>query len=192
MLLSIIASVIAFISTNIDDLFILTLLYAQARTPSEEHRITLGHTLGIAFLTIVSLVGALSKRLLPVQYVRWLGLVPILLGIRVLIGYWRSCRSNDAIPETIGPSGHSGSFSTAAVTVANGADNIGVYIPLFAGFASVQLLTAFAVFFLMNLFWCRLGRNISNLPFIRNTVSRYQELMMGSVFILIGLYVLIK
>ena len=167
---------------------ILTVLYTQARMPLEERNITLGHTLGIACLTMISLVGAFGTRLLPMQYVRLLGLVPILLGLRTLINHWRLHESDDIPSDTV----YTGCISTAAVTIANGADNIGVYVPLFADFSPVQLLTAFVVFFLMNLLWCHLGKHVSDLPIIRNVVRRYKEIVMGSVFILIGLYILIK
>ena len=190
MIASVAASVIAFITTNIDDLFILMLLYGQTQFPAQERKISLGHTLGIAFLTLISLLTAFGTRVLPVQSVRILGLIPIFLGIRTLIDYWRT--HNDPAAEHSCCTGGPGILSTAAVTIANGADNIGVYVPLFAGFTAEQLVIAFIVFFLINVLWCRLGRKLSDLPVIRNVISRYKEPAAGIVFILIGLYVFLK
>ena len=189
MITSLIASAIAFISTNIDDLFILMLLYAQTTSAADKRRITLGHTLGIGLLTLVSLAGAFGTRLLPIQYIRFLGLIPIFLGVRIL---WKLRHSSQEEDTTEVYSAKSlNSFSVAAITIANGADNIGVYIPLFSGFTLTALLIAFAVFFLMNLLWCRFGHKLSELPMIQNLISRWKEPLMGIVFIAIGLYVLL-
>ena len=190
MFTAVLASILAYISTNIDDLVIMMLLYAQTVTPAEERHISLGHTLGIGLLTLISLIGAFSTRLLPVQYVSLLGVIPIFLGIRILIGYWRSIHhhsENDDSPNFNGLS----TMSVAVVTIANGADNIGVYIPLFAEFDFSQLLIAFVVFFLMNFLWCGISKRISDAPILRHLIGQYKDLAMGIVFVLIGLYVLL-
>jgi len=190
MVSSLIASIIAFVSTNLDDLLILMLLYAQTKIPAEDRKITIGHTLGIGLLALISLVAAFGTRLLPVQYIRYLGLIPILLGFHAM---WEHCKSSkDDLPEGSNSLGRIGIVNTAIITIANGADNIGVYIPLFADFDGVQLLSAFAVFFLMNLLWCSFGQKIADLPMIQNMVSKYKSLAMGLVFSAIGFYVLLK
>ena len=189
MLALIAASAAAFISTNIDDLLILTLLYAQANTPREEHQISRGHTLGIALLTLISLLGAYGVRLLPGKVLPFLGLIPIFLGLRVL---WNLRKNQHSEMPSQPVGGASGVWSIAAITIGNGADNIGVYIPLFSGFSPSALPLVFAVFFLMNLLWCRIGLKLAALPVIQKNISRCKDLAMGIVFIAIGLWVLIQ
>lgn len=197
MISSVITSILAFISTDIDDIFVLMLLFAQAHTKRERYRIIAGHTLGIGLLVLLSLLGTFGISRIPSSYTGLLGLIPIALGIRAFAEYRKSTGSESetaqAASDSDGIREHTGGiFGTAAITAANGADNVGVYIPLFSGFSPVQLSAAMAVFFLTNLLWCALAIRLSELPVIQRIIARYKELAVGLVFLLIGIYVLIK
>ncbi len=126
MLQTILTAILCYTSTNIDDLFLLTLLCAQADSKAGQRSILTGHCLGIGALTAASLLGAFGlQAIADERLVRLLGLIPILLGIRS----WRQTQSDDAPSPSRATLGTSGIF---LLTVANGADNIGVYIPAFS------------------------------------------------------------
>ena len=84
MIASLFTSVAAYISTNVDDIFVLMILLAQA-AKGTKGRLIAGHFLGVGILTAVSVLGALGLQNLPLKYVGILGLVPIWLGIHAWI-----------------------------------------------------------------------------------------------------------
>ena len=74
------ASILAFMSTNIDDIFILILFYGNKEY--KESEIITGQFLGIITLIVVSLIGSLIGLVLPQAYIGLLGLIPLYLGIK--------------------------------------------------------------------------------------------------------------
>jgi hypothetical protein len=81
----------------------------------------------------VAVAGALGAGLLPESVPPYLGLSPLALGLRAAWRLWRERhdQDHDVMTERVGP----GALSVAAVTFANGGDNIGVYVP---GFTQIQ------------------------------------------------------
>lgn len=180
---AIFTSVVSFISTNLDDIFVLMLLYAQAQTPKARHSILIGQYLGAAILMTVCLAAAFGVGLLPGTYLRMLGFVPILLGLRA----WRNRKAddNDRV-------GNLGVVSVMLFALANGTDNIGIYIPLFAGEAPEALAVFLAVYALLLPFWCALARRLTQLPLLGEKLQKYKGILVPVVFILLGLYILVK
>src|SRR5574344_101875 len=135
-----VAVIIAFISTNIDDIAVLMILYARADSRKTKAEITVGQFIGIAVITAVSALAAAGFRLLPARYTGLLGLVPVALGVKEIIEYRRANaarakhsydQTNDAEDEV--PALTYGLLSAALITIADGGDNLGIYIPLFTG-----------------------------------------------------------
>jgi cadmium resistance protein CadD (predicted permease) len=73
----------AFVSTNIDDLFILMIFFATLRFRASQ--IILGQYIGMGSLLGVSLVGSLITLVLPQNLVGLIGIFPIALGIKELL-----------------------------------------------------------------------------------------------------------
>ena len=73
----------AFVSTNIDDLFILMVFFASPRFPS--YQIVLGQYIGMGSLMAVSLVGSLIALVLPRYLTGLIGVFPIAVGIKELL-----------------------------------------------------------------------------------------------------------
>ena len=147
MLQTILTAILCYTSTNIDDLFLLTLLCAQADSKAGQRSILTGHCLGIGALTAVSLLGAFGLQVIADErLVRLLGLIPILLGIRS----WRQTKVDDAPSLSRATLGTSGIF---LLTIANGADNVGVYIPAFSRSSPLQLGVTFLLFALSGGCW---------------------------------------
>lgn len=68
------ASVTTFAATNVDDAFLLTLLFAR-RIPTR--RIVAGQYIGFGATVAVSLIGAWAAFAIPHRWVRFLGLLPL-------------------------------------------------------------------------------------------------------------------
>lgn len=177
---SILTSVIAYISTNIDDIFVLMILLAQTRRAG---RLAAGHFLGVGAITAISMLGALGLQNLPLKYVGILGLVPIFLGVKA----WRERNGEDDAPEQSGVD----LLGMAAITLGNGADNIGVYIPLFTAFSPSERMTAVAVFALMTGLWLFLAGSLSRFPGVQHAVARYKHIAIPVVFIALGVYIIL-
>jgi cadmium resistance protein CadD (predicted permease) len=76
------------------------------------------------------------------------------------------------------------------VTFANGADNIGIYTPLFASSGYKELLTILIVFFTLLAVWCVAGYYLSRHLFIARTLDRSGHLIVPFVLIGLGLFIL--
>ena len=187
-MLSILATAVScFVATNIDVFFILAMLLAQARDSSERAKVFLGQLLGIGCLVIVSCVGALGTRLIPQGLVGLLGIVPIALGVRYL-----ACpddaegEAGESGPASVGVAG------TMLLTVSNGGDNLGVYIPTFAGYTPLELVVTAIVFAAMTVLWCGMARSLGTRPWIRERVLRWKRYLVPAVLVAIGASVLVR
>ena len=181
MITSIFASIIAYISTNIDDIFVLMILLAQ--TPKgTKGRLVAGHFLGVGILTAVSMLGALGLQNLPLRYVGILGLVPICLGIKAW--FHRDDEEMEAKA--------AGLLSMATITLGNGADNIGVYIPLFAGYGLWQLGVLVGVFAVMIALWCTIAKRLADLPLLKRFLMGHKGVIVPVVFIALGVYIMVE
>lgn len=136
---------------------------------------------------LLSWLSARGLQFLPQQHLRWLGPAPIALGIRA----WLCAREDDGEePESASLSGNL-VLSAMLVTMGSGADNIGVYIPLFAGYSAAQMAATAAVFTLPTALWCLLGRRLAALPALRGFLQRRRDMIVPAVFVTLGLYIIL-
>lgn len=184
-----ITSIVSFVGTNIDDIFIGTLLYSEANSRSQSRSIVIGKYVGIGLLVAISILGAFGLSFVSDEYIGLLGVVPIALGVKEIISYARNKNGKDS---ELKRKTSSFLLRVVFITVANGADNIGVYIPLFAGYEFWQLLIAVAVFTLMIALWCFLSRRLVDWSILKNILSRYRHIIVPSVYIALGAYILAK
>lgn len=184
-------SVAAFISTNLDDILMLTLFFAQAKGRKGALKVVAGQYIGMGCLAALSILGALGTQLVPQRYAGLLGFVPLCLGIKAWMDYrsqGNKSRQEEETSETPGI----GSISVALVTMANGGDNIGVYIPVFSGYSAGELAEALAVFAMMTALWCRLGYSLGNHPGIKEKIERYQHILVPLILSALGVIILAK
>ena len=116
-------AIVAFAATNLDDIFVLTFFFAQKNL--QIWRVVLGQYLGIAGLILVSLVGFFASLIIPYKWISLLGLIPIAIGIRKLLALKEE--QSEKIGVRVGSS-----LTVAAITFANGGDNIAIihrYLP---------------------------------------------------------------
>lgn len=183
-----ITSIIAFVSTNMDDIFILTLFYGNKKIKGRE--IVTGQLLGIMSLIAVSLVGSLVGLIIDQAYIGLLGLIPLYLGIK---GIWE-IRKHQADPEQpdlqIKDEGKNYILTVAGVTFANGGDNIGIYIPLFATLTWANKTVMIIVFLIMTLLWCLTAKYLTKHPYVSNLVDKYGHRITPFVLVLLGFYIL--
>jgi cadmium resistance protein CadD (predicted permease) len=165
----------AFVSTNIDDLFLLVGFFSD-RSFSRSH-IFVGQILGMAAIVAISLAAASAALAISPQRVGLLGVAPIVIGIGKLLRLGKA--------EDKGQPTAAGILQIATVTVVNGGDNIAAYTPIFATEGSQDMIATLAIFTVLTLVWC-----FAALGLVRHTALGKPLRHCGHVllpFILIGL-----
>ncbi len=182
-----------FVATNIDDMVVLTVFFG--RNPSSRSgiiKVVLGQYLGFIAIVVISVLGALGARLLPESAIPYLGLLPLLLGIRAAWSAWRAHRDGmlgKGEGETI--DGGVGVLTVATVTFAAGGDNIAVYVPVFA-VVGLGTTTSYVAIFLVGVaIWCATGWYIASRPAVATALARWGHILIPVVLIAIGLSILI-
>lgn len=184
---TLVTALAAFVSTNVDDFFVLTVLFSQAHGPRGVAKIVAGQYVGIGILVALGIAGAFGAQLLAPQYIGLLGLLPIFLGIRAWVEYRRG--GDDEEPQGIGATSVLG---VAAIAISDGGDNIGVYVPVFSGFAPADFVVILVVFAAMTALWCRLALALANQPLIKEKIERYQGVLVPVVLVGLGVAILVK
>lgn len=184
------AAVVLFAGTNLDDMMVLAVLSASARTGGLPKRwqIWAGQYLGVAALVVVSVAASRGLTLIPVDWLGLLGVIPLGLGIAKLITAIRARRSGEQTDVAVAR----GFFGVAAITIANGGDNIAAYIPVFATISSVAAFVTVAVFAAGVAVWCLAGWWLVSHHRVTETLHRWGHWIIPAVYILIGLYIFQK
>ncbi|MBQ8604228.1 MAG: cadmium resistance transporter [Oscillospiraceae bacterium] len=180
-------AVMAYIGTNIDDIFITTLLFGTAGTSTDRGGIVAGRYLGTFTLLGISLLGAKGVQTAIGQYSHLLGAIPLAMGLSA--AYSRIKHKDEKKENTPQVSG-SVMISTAMMTIASGGDNIGVYIPLLAGADTGKLAVFTAVFGVMTAVWCFVSYHISSAYLMKSVLEKHKNAIVPAIYILLGLYVL--
>jgi len=172
------ASVTTFAATNVDDLFLLAVFCAK-RVPMR--RVIAGQFLGFAGIVAISLIGLLAALTIPHAWFRVLGFLPLAVGIKHLFHMHKNGGQ---------PASKFNVLSIAGITLANGADNVGIYVPFFAISRSYlwMILSMFAVLLPG---WCFGGKWLGERPIALRLIDRYGHWVVPSVFIGLGMYILI-
>ncbi len=203
---AIITGITSFAATNIDDIVILILFFAQVNKTFRRRHIIVGQYLGFIALIITSLPGYFGGLIMPRAWIGILGLVPIAIGIsrlvkrqkdeeevQVVSGEFNTLRANTSIVlATLASLLSPQTFNVAAVTFANGGDNIGIYVPLFASSDLASLEVILSVFFLLIGVLCYIAYLLTRQPTIARVLTRYSNAIVPFVLIGLGIYILIE
>jgi cadmium resistance protein CadD (predicted permease) len=175
---------LVFAATNIDDVVVLTVLFVAARSTGRPRpwQIAAGQYLGIGALIAASVVVAAGLLVVPDPWTGLLGLLPIGLGVRALLAR----RDDDEPTAVVG-----GLLGVAGVTIANGADNIAVYVPVFRALDPVDGLVWLVVFAALVALWCAVAAALGGHPRVIRLVGRAGHRLVPAIFIAIGLAILI-
>ncbi len=151
-----------------------------------------GQFLGMGVLIAVSAAVAFAALAVPPGWPALLGAVPLALGLWQLVQLIRRVDDDDDAADAerrIEAKLHSQVLAVTAVTLANGADNLGVYVPVFSNDpAAVPLFTL--VFLLLTGAWCALGRALVRAPAIGPLLQRFGHILLPLVLIAIGAQIL--
>ncbi|RPA55896.1 cadmium resistance protein CadD [Aerococcus agrisoli] len=200
LILTILSALGSFIVTNIDDIFVLMLLFSQASSQAKASNgrtmkgnriypkdIVIGQYLGFALLVLISLLATFGVTLIPDQWVGLLGLIPIYLGVKLFIK--GEDEDEGAILSSLNKF-NKFYLSVAFITFANGGDNIGIYIPFFSTLNNNQLVITVVTFFIMVAVWCLIGYRLARFRYVSETLEKYGRWLIPIVFIGLGFYIM--
>ena len=194
MILSSIAQAIGlFIATNIDDVIILSLFFGRGQgQPGTTRRILLGQYVGfIGILGAAVLATFGAQALLPEQALPYFGLIPLGLGLWAAWQAWRNRGADDDDDAQLEGKRVS-VWTVAAVTFANGGDNIGVYVPVFVSVSWTAVLAYCIVFLLLVAVLVFLAKWITSRKPIAEALERWEDILFPTVLIGLGLIILIS
>jgi cadmium resistance transport/sequestration family protein len=188
-----IAGFIAFTATNIDDIAILMLFFAKVSSTFRPRHIVAGQYLGFTGLVVASLPGFFGGRMIPQIWLGWLGLVPIAIGIYHI--FHKETDENE-IQLITNPANtlsifSAPTFQVAAITFANGGDNIGIYVPLFARSNLTSLSAILGVFAVGVALWCFIASQLTRQPLIAKTLTNYGHYLVPFVLIGLGIFIFV-
>lgn len=200
LILTILSALGSFIVTNIDDIFVLMLLFSQASSQAKASNgrtvkgnriypkdIVIGQYLGFALLVLISLLATFGVTLIPDQWVGLLGLIPIYLGVKLFIK--GEDEDEGAILSSLNKF-NKFYLSVAFITFANGGDNIGIYVPFFSTLNNNQLVITVVTFFIMVAVWCLIGYRLARVRYVSETLEKYGRWVIPIVFIGLGFYIM--
>lgn len=188
MIETIAAAIGLFAATNIDDIVVLTVLFlASTRGSLPGWKVIAGQYLGFIALVAVSVVAAAGLTIVPDEWVGFLGLIPLAIGIYGLIRTLR--RRGDDDDESAMRAG--GLIGVAGITIANGADNISLYTPVFRSSPIPDTIVTIIVFLVLVAVWCVLARLVGTNKTVTEALEKIEHWLVPAVFIGLGLYILI-
>jgi cadmium resistance protein CadD (predicted permease) len=177
----------AFSATNVDDLFLLMLMFSRLDPGFRAWQVVCGQFLGIASLLAVSLLAVVGRLALPEGLIGLLGLFPISLGLTQLADSLASPNADPSGSESVpGGTWMAGLLGVAALTIANGSDNISVYMALLANSDPLRLRVFPLVFAGLTALWCLLAWGLCQSAALNQPLRRLQRDLAPVLLIGIG------
>lgn len=183
---TLLAAIGVFAVTNIDDILILSTMFADKKL--KPRMIVLGQFLGIGAITLGAIIASIAVASFSTSWVALLGLLPVAIGLHKAYVLWqeRNNESDDDVPAS--PSHGSQLIFVTTLTIANGGDNVGVYVPIFST-ATESIPVYGLVFAMMTSVWCWLGHKLVNGSPVSGLIERYGKYVLPPALILIGLHI---
>ncbi|MBS6620255.1 MAG: cadmium resistance transporter [Varibaculum cambriense] len=194
---TLVQALVLFVATNIDHLALLALWFVHGQNrPGTTARICAGQYVGFGVILAVTIVlSAISGLVIPQEYLRFLGLIPLALGVKAAIGEIRerlSAEEDD--DEDEGEAQLKGEKvsvgAVALVTMANGGDEVAAYLPVFALSTWWQIALFCAVFLALAGVLLALARFITGRMGLAEVLERFEAIIFPSVLILLGVLIL--
>lgn len=203
-------------ATTFDDNIYLALFFSRTNRQFRPLHIVCGEYLGFTLLIGISLSGFLLGRVVDSAWLGLLGLLPISIGVNTLLAR-QSCEQ-DAPSLQLSSGSDRGrgrlqtssgasrcrpltlwralrdrrTYQVSAVTIANGGNNIAIYIPLFASSTLPRLGVILLVCYAAIGLWCFNSWFLIRQPHTAVVMSRTVARLVPFVLIALGLSILVR
>ena len=176
----IVTSISLFIATNVDDLLLLIMFFALYNLRKTRQQIIVGQYIGMGTLITISIVISYTIGRLNLFDLKWLGIIPIILGVKTFF-------EKEEGGESFAENNKSLVSQVVVLTLLNGTDNIAVYVSLFSPLQIEGILLSVSVFLIMTALWCLLAMNLVRHQKMREKLIKYKRFLVPVVLIYVGL-----
>ena len=178
-----------FVTTNIDDIFVLVGFFSDPRF--KPRQIALGQLAGVAALYAMSVVFSLLSLVVSPAWIGFLGVLPIAIGLKKIAELRHEDESDDDSPDSASRSvGRGNVLAVAAVTIANGGDNLSIYTPIFATRSAFDIAVIGLVFAAMTFAWVGAAFWLTRHRTLGPPIRRYGRRIVPFVLVALGVYIL--
>ncbi|OSS48876.1 hypothetical protein B5807_07175 [Epicoccum nigrum] len=181
-----------FAITNIDDMFVLITFFAEATTADAMTplRIISGQYLGFTVIMMVSMIGFAVALVLPSEPIGFLGLLPLLLGVWKGVELFIPVKEEDEENRRV--ASMKSILKVAIITIMNGGDNIGTYIPLFSQAKKAEVAVYVVTYYIMLGIWCLIAYLLMNQRHFLRLVQRCVYWVLPLLYIGLGIFIVVK
>ncbi|MEY4351872.1 MAG: hypothetical protein RLZZ609_113 [Cyanobacteriota bacterium] len=194
-------------ATTFDDNIYLTGFFSETNRQFRPVHVVVGELIGFSALILTSFFASrLLAETVPLSWIGWLGLMPILIGVVNLIELLRPPPTRElsnaplAEPQGQGYPSKRPKLSTvlrehhtykvSAITVSNGGNNLSIYIPLMATSSTGSALLTMLVCYGAVLTWLTLSFRLTRLPAVAIHLSRHARRVFPFVLMWLGFRIL--
>ena len=178
-------SVVAFVSTNLDNLFLLMGLLGGSRVRTRDAAI--GYGLALGLVLSIGLAGSYAADWAADAFLRYLGLIPLTMGIRRA---WNLVREPDGADLSDGlPAGRS-IASVFAIMLANSGDSLAVFTSLMGETSELLVFVIFATALGMGALWSLAARAVVRHPRLAPRLRAIDRYVVPVLLVGIGVYIL--
>jgi len=178
----------AFVATNLDNFALLVAFLMRYR--DRKLIVAAGYLVSTSLFCLVGYSLAYATTSIPVEYLGWLGLVPIGLGLAGIARLFRGRASSDLIRENSVGSNHTAFVATLTSQLGNGGDTIATFGALFAdsnpASDSLILFTvgALAVIFIIS------AQYAVQHPVLEKWIENHAHQVTPFILIIVGIYII--
>jgi cadmium resistance protein CadD (predicted permease) len=194
-------------ATTFDDNIYLTGFFSESNRSFRPIHVVAGELLGFTALMGTSLVTSrLLAETIPLATIGWLGLMPILIGLINLIQLLQPVEPRELKSSQVKETPKRGyasdriklstalrqhhTYKVSAVTIANGGNNLSIYIPLLATSSLPSAMLTVVVCYLAVIAWLTLSFRLTRLPLVAIHLSRHARRVFPFVLMWLGFRIL--
>lgn len=184
-------SILTFLATEIDDFIIFVILFGSQNSKKGKISVIFGQLLCLEIITFLCSFLAEFLNKIPQNYLRFLGFLPILIGLISIIKLIFK-KNDDEESEENGKNAH-GILSVFLIafttTISSSGDNLGIYIPFLLNKSIHEKLFVMIIFGLCQILWSTLQIQTSRIPIIQKIIEKAGKIISPVIFIGLGLLI---
>jgi len=199
----------AAVATTFDDNIYLTGFFSEVNRTFRPKHVVVGELIGFTALISISLVGFLIGLAISSDWIGLLGILPILIGLNnlrlLIVNKDESVENKSAnLKQNARFRGFDSlerslldiiqdrqTYRVSAVTISNGGNNLGIYIPLFASSSLQSLAVIVPICYLIVCTWLFMSYHLTRTPGIALVLSRYASKLFPFVLMWLGLRIIL-
>jgi cadmium resistance protein CadD (predicted permease) len=175
---------VAFVSTSLDNLFLLMGLLSGSRMRTRD--VAIAYASSLALVLGVGVAASYAVDFTPDSWLRYLGFIPLGMGLWRIRGFATGAPDRgDPAPRT-----STGMPSVFGVTLANSGDSLGVFSSLMAESTDTLVMVIFVTALVMAAVWAALARWLCDHPAVAPRLRKIDRYAVPILLIAIGLYIL--